>query len=295
MFGRIALFVATNILIVVTISILTSMLGLNHYMSANGMDYQALFVFCLVWGMSGSLISLMLSRISAKYMMGVQVIDPQNPGSYSGLVSMVHDIARKAGLSKMPEVGVFQSPEMNAFATGPTKNRALVAVSTGILSGMDRSQLEGVIGHEMTHITNGDMVTMTLLQGVVNAFVMFLARAIAFALSQNSKGENRYMMRYFITFLLEIVIGMFGMLLVRWFSRRREFKADAGSAKVVGRQEMISALKALQQRQALHDPATAIEAMAPYKISNSTGKRKSSIFATHPPLEERIARLTQYA
>jgi len=294
MFGRIGLFIATNILIVLTISILTSLLGVNRYMYAQGLDYQALLTFCLIWGMAGSLVSLALSRISAKMMMGVQVIDPNNPGQFSNLVAMVHDISRRAGLSTMPEVGVFNSGEPNAFATGPTKSRALVAVSTGLLSSMNRDEIEGVIGHEVSHITNGDMVTMTLLQGVVNAFVMFLARVIAFAVSQNAKEENRYMLRFFVTFLLEMIIGIFGVLIVRWFSRHREFRADAGSAKLLGRGDMIAALNALKRRQELRDPRSAVEAMAPYKIA-SGGGRHSSIFATHPSLEARIARLEQYA
>lgn len=293
MFLRYALFFLTNILVVVTISIIMSVFGLNRYVTQSGLDYQALLVFCLCWGMFGSIISLMLSRVSAKMMMGVKTIDPNNPGQFSGLVAMVSDIARRASLP-MPEVGVFESPELNAFATGPSKKRSLVAVSTGLLNGMSRDELEGVLAHEIAHIKNGDMVTMTLLQGVVNAFVMFLSRVIAFALAQNAKEENRYLIRSLVTVLLEVVIGILGMLVVRWFSRWREFRADAGSASLVGRGDMVAALRRLQANYGHFDPRRRVEALAPYKISGTTVK-KASLFATHPSLEERIARLEQYA
>ncbi len=295
MFGRIALFILTNVFIVVTISILTSVFGLNNYMTQQGLDYQALLIFCLVWGMTGSLISLLISRWSAKMAMGVTVIDPMNAGQFADYVQMVHNIAKSAGLPKMPEVGVFQSPELNAFATGPTKSRALVACSTGLLQSMSRDQIEGVVAHEVAHIKNGDMVTMCLIQGVVNAFVMFFARVIAFAVSQQVKEENRYMIRFLITFVLEILIGFLGLMVVAWFSRKREFRADAGSAALVGRGDMISALQALQRRYEIADPTKQVASMNPFKIATPGKKRGMSLFATHPPLEDRIAALEQYA
>ena len=294
MFRRIGLFMLTNILIIATISIITSLLGVNRYMDANGIDYQSLFVFCMVWGMTGSLISLAMSRWTAKKLMGVQVIDPMNAGGYADLVQVVHDISRRAALPAMPEVGIFNSPELNAFATGPTKSRALVAVSTGLLSAMNRDELEGVLGHEISHIKNGDMVTMALLQGVLNAFIMFVARIVAYAVSQQVKAESRYMVRFFVTFLLEIVIGIFAMFVVNWFSRRREFRADAGSAKLMGKNDMIAALQVLKRREEIRDPQLNQQSMNPFKISGQPRKR-STIFASHPPLEDRIAALQQYA
>ena len=179
MLKRILLFVVTNILIVTTISVLLNVLGVRPYLSASGIDYQALLVFCLIWGFAGAFISLALSRVMAKWMMGIKVIQPNDP-QYGWLYGMIEVLARGAGLPSIPEVGVYDSPEINAFATGPTKSRALVAFSSGILRNMNRTQLEGVAGHELSHIQNGDMVTMTLLQGIVNAIVMFLARIIAF-------------------------------------------------------------------------------------------------------------------
>ena len=184
---RILLFLATNILVMLTISILVQLLGLNRGLGAYGIDYGQLMLFCLVWGMAGSLISLALSRVMAKMMMGVRVIDPAtNDPQERALVDTVYALARGARLPAMPEVGYYDSPEVNAFATGPTRSKALVAVSTGLLQRMNRDEVEGVLGHEISHVANGDMVTMTLIQGVVNAFVLFLARVIAFAITQNS-------------------------------------------------------------------------------------------------------------
>ncbi len=282
------LFIATNILVVSTITILCSILGVNRYISGNSLDYQSLFVFCMVYGMVGSFISLLISRWTAKMMMGVQVIDPHSAGQFDWLVQMVHDISRRAGLPAMPEVGVYNSPEVNAFATGPSKSRSLVAVSTGLLSAMNRKEIEGVLGHEVAHIQNGDMVTMTLIQGVINAFVMFVARVIAFAVSQNVKEENRAMINFLVVFFLQIGLSILGMLVVNWFSRQREFRADAGSAKLVGREPMIAGLAALQRRYGMVDSSHA--SLTPFKIS-SKDTSWGELFATHPPLEKRIAAL----
>ena len=280
---RVFLFMAVNLLVVLTISIVLQMLGAGPYLSARGIDYGSRALFCLVWGMGGSFISLALSKTLAKWSMGVKVIDPQ---SGDALVETVHALARRAGLSAMPEVGIYDSPEPNAFATGPTRSNALVAVSTGLLESMNKQELEGVLGHEIAHIANGDMVTMTLIQGVVNAFVMFLARIIAFALSRNSDREGRGMERMTV-FALELAFGVLGMVVVSWFSRQREFRADAGSAKLGGREKMIAALRALQRRFEPHDEQ---EALATLKIAGGRGGLLALI-STHPPLSERIEAL----
>jgi heat shock protein HtpX len=284
---RIALFLLTNILVVLTISILLQVLGVGNYVTSQGLNYTDLMVFCLLWGMTGSLFSLAISRISAKMMMGIQVIDRNSP-ELGWVYSMVEDLSRKAGLPTTPEVGIYQSPEVNAFATGPTKRRALVAFSTGLLNSMNRNEVEGVAGHEIAHIANGDMVTMTLLQGVINAFVMFFARVIAWAISQNSRDENRGASTYMITFLLEMVLGILGMLVVCAFSRYREFKADRGGARYAGKQDMIAALERLAANQRRYDQQPALAA---FKISGGPG----AWFSTHPPLEKRIEALRKAA
>ena len=296
---RIILFLLLNFLVVLTLSIVMSFLGIHPGMTPYGIDYNALLTFCLVWGMGGALISLALSRVMAKWMMGVQVIDPQTRDpDLQNLVQMVHALARGAKLPTMPEVGIYDSPEVNAFATGPTKSRALVAVSTGLMSRMTPEQMEGVLGHEITHVANGDMVTMTLIQGVVNAFVMFLSRVIAFAIAQAGRGDRdreergggmSYGTYFIVQFVLEIVFMILGSIVVASFSRWREYRADAGGARLAGRENMISALRNLGQTYGLLDPGSA-PAASMLKISS----RPSGIFrlfSTHPPLEDRIARL----
>lgn len=289
-FKRIGLFIGVNILVVITISIVLNLLGVRPYITAQGIDYESLMAFCLVWGMGGAFISLGLSRIMAKMLMRVKVIDPRSAtGPQKEIVDMVHRFSKTAGITKMPEVGIYESPEINAFATGPTKNRSLVAVSTGLLNRMDRDQVEGVIAHEVAHITNGDMVTMTLVQGIMNAFVMFLARVIAFAVSQNAKEENRFMIRFGVTIALEILLSVLGAVVVSYFSRAREFRADAGGARLAGRDKMISALKGLQgtlQRVDNEQPA-----FATLKISGKKSGGFLALLSTHPPLEDRIRRL----
>lgn len=277
----------------ITISFVLNFFGIGKYVqygpNGESLNYEQLMLFCLVWGMAGSFISLGLSRIMAKMMMRVQVINPSTAtGPQKEIVDMVHRFAKTAGITTMPEVGIYDSPEINAFATGPTKNRALVAVSTGLLNRMDRDQVEGVIGHEMAHIANGDMVTMTLIQGIINAFVMFLARIIAFAISQNAKEESRPMIRMVVTFGLEIVLSILGAIVVSYFSRLREFRADAGGARFAGREKMISALKGLQGT--LNRIDNEHTSLATFKISGKPGGLMA-LLSTHPPLEERIRRL----
>jgi heat shock protein HtpX len=294
-FKRIFLFLVVNILVVITISIVLSLLGVQGYLTASGIDYTALMFFCLVWGMGGSLISLGLSRIMAKWMMGVQIIDPQtSTPAGRELVNMVHSLAKGAGLPAMPQVGVYESPEVNAFATGPTKSRALVAVSTGLMSRLNKAEVEGVIGHEIAHIANGDMVTLTLIQGVINAFVMFAARAIAFAVMQFMRGDREerpsYFMQYMLTMVLEIAFSLLGAMVVAFFSRHREFRADAGGAQFAGRPKMIAALEALKNTTRLIDDQH--KSIAAFKISGHQGGLMA-LLSTHPPLDVRIQRLKE--
>jgi heat shock protein HtpX len=278
-----------------TISIVLSLLGVQPYLSASGIDYEQLLIFCLVWGMAGSFISLALSRIMAKMMMGVKVIDPNSAGEFGSLVQTVHKLARQANLPKMPEVGVYMSPEVNAFATGPTKSRALVAVSSGLLQSMKSNELEGVLGHEIAHIQNGDMVTMTLLQGVVNALVMFVARVVAFFATQGVKEESRYLVRSLVTIVFELVFAALGMLIVTKFSRYREFRADAGSAKLSGKANMIAALQALARMQGIPAPANQPASMETYKITAGHTSGWKAAIMSHPPLEARIQALQSAA
>src|SRR4051812_1646308 len=222
---RVVLFILTNILVVITISVVLHLLGVDRYMTSRyGIDYGQLGIFCLVWGVGGAFLSLAISRMMAKMMMGVKVIDPSQAGPEERwLVNTVHRLAEKNGITTMPEVGIYESPEVNAFATGPSRNRALVAVSSGILQRMDKNELEGVLGHEMTHVSNGDMVTMTLLQGIINAFVMFLARVIAFAISQGGRRDEREERggfgggSYFLVMILEMVFGLLGSMVIMAF------------------------------------------------------------------------------
>lgn len=289
---RIFLFVLTNILIIAAVSIIFAVLGVGGgYIEESGINYQSLMVICLIWGMTGSIISLALSRIMAKMLMRVQVIDPKNPGQYSWLLETTHHISRSAHLPKMPEVGIYESPEVNAFATGPTKSRALVAVSSGMLQRMNKDEIEGVLAHEVAHIQNGDMVTMTLIQGVVNAFVMFLSRIAAFAIGQAVKEDMRDMVRVFATIFFQILFGFLSMPLVAWFSRQREFKADSGSAKLVGSNKMRAALEKLKSMQGLDQTSAQPEAIQAFKISSRRDAGWKAYFSTHPPLDERIKAL----
>lgn len=292
---RIGLFLLVNALVVITLSFVLNVLGVKPYITSYGLDYSSLMVFCLVWGMGGAFISLALSRVMAKWMMGVQVIPSNvNEPELRNLVEKVHELARAAHLPKMPEVGIYDSSEVNAFATGPTKSRALVAVSTGLLQRMTPEERDGVLGHEIAHVANGDMVTMTLVQGVVNAFVMFLARAIAFALTTAGRrdGEDSHgpsLAYYAVQMVLEIVFMILGSVVVAWFSRLREYRADAGGARLAGREAMISALEKLKLTFDHVDPSAQPSVQA-LKISSRAGGIMR-YFSTHPPLEDRIERL----
>jgi heat shock protein HtpX len=285
---RILLFVATNFAIMITLSIVLSLLGFVGYLTPEGIDYAALMVFSLVWGFGGAAISLLMSRFMAKMAMGVQLVNGRTGhADLDWTYSTVEQLTRKAGLP-MPEVGVYDSPEVNAFATGPSKRSSLVAVSSGLLRSMSRQEVEGVLAHEVSHIQNGDMVTMTLIQGVVNAFSIFFSRVIANIIRQLVDERISNLVFFVATIVFDIVFSMLGMIVVAWFSRAREFRADAGAAVLSTRGNMIAALQRLQTNQALVD--TSQPQLATMKIS---GTRSGfwALMSTHPPLEERIAAL----
>jgi heat shock protein HtpX len=286
---RILLFLATNIAIMVVISIVFSVLGLSGTLDANGVDLNldALLVMSAVIGMTGSFISLVLSKWMAKNAMGVYVIEHPQDQTEQWLVSVVERQARQAGID-MPEVGIFNAPEPNAFATGMSKNNALVAVSAGLLQVMTADEVEAVIGHEISHVANGDMVTMTLLQGVMNTFVYFFATIIGHIVDRNVFGNERGrgFAYYAVQMIAQIVLGILASMVVMWFSRYREFRADAGGANLAGRHKMISALQALQRA---HEAPQLPNQLAAFGINSSGGIMR--LFMSHPPLEERIAAL----
>lgn len=288
---RIFLFVSVNILIISTLSVVMSVLGVQPYLDANGINYQALMIFCVIWGFGGAFISLALSRVMAKWMMGVKIIDAKtNDPELQALLVKVHRFAKQAGIEKMPEVGYYEADELNAFATGPTKNRSLVAVSTGLLRNMNEKELDGVLAHEIAHIANGDMVTMTLVQGVVNSFVMFLARIIGFFASQFVDEEKRGIVQFAVVIATEILLGMLGMIVVSFVSRKREFRADMGGANLSGRDSMIAALERLKANYQLPQTNDQQPALATLKISGKAGGFLK-LFSTHPDLDDRIHRL----
>jgi heat shock protein HtpX len=284
---RVFLFIVTNLAVVLTLTIVLSILGVGRYAGAGGLDLGALMTFSFVWGMGGAFISLQMSRFIAKRATGLHLIDGHTGQSErDGLYNTVQRLTQQAGLP-MPEVGIYDSAEVNAFATGPSRSRSLVAVSSGLLRSMRPEEVEGVLAHEVTHIANGDMVTMTLLQGVINAFVIFFARLIAYFLRSSSDSRSSNQGSYLVITLLQIVLGILGSLITAWYSRQREFRADDGGAKLAGRERMIAALRRLQANQQLVE--TQHEALATLKINGA--QRWLALQATHPPLAERIAAL----
>lgn len=295
---RIALFVAVNLLVVATISILTSALGIGSYLTSAGLQLGSLLFFCFLWGSIGSLLSLMLSKVMAKWMMGVQLVTLAGP--HKNLVETVNRLARRASLTEMPEVGIYQSEVINAFATGPSRNNSLVAVSSALLASMDEREVEGVLAHEVAHIANGDMVTMALIQGVVNAFVMFFSRIAAFAITQamrnNDDRDSRPnpVIQMMLIFALDILFGILAMPIVAWFSRFREFRADRGGADLAGREKMITALEALSR--VYPQLEMTKEAINPnFKSMQISGKGAVwKLFSTHPPLAQRISVLKAF-
>lgn len=292
MFKRIGLFLITNILVIATISIIMNVLGIRPYLEESGINYTSLLIFASIWGMGGAFISLALSKTMVKWSMGVKIIDPRSAsGGARQLIQVVHSLSQKARLPKMPEVGIYESGEVNAFATGPGKSNSLVAVSTGLLESMSWDEIEGVLGHEVSHISNGDMVTMTLIQGVVNAFSIFLSRIVAFFVANFISGDDEDGPSFFLQYALIIVFDIFftilGSIATAAFSRHREFRADAGSAKIAGKTKMISALERLRAAHSIQDKRSA--GVASLKISSRPGWM--ALFSTHPPLEDRIKRL----
>ena len=284
---RIVLLVLTNVLVVVVLGVVASLLGVNQYLTGSGLNLGLLLGYALVIGFGGAFISLLISKPLAKWSSGVQLIGQPQNADEAWIVQTVQKLSQKAGIG-MPEVGIFEG-EPNAFATGAFRDSALVAVSTGLLQGMTRDEVEAVLGHEVAHIANGDMVTMTLIQGVMNTFVVFLSRVIGYAvdsfLRKNDEERSGPGIGYYVTtIVLDIVLGFAAAMVVAWFSRQREFRADAGAAQLMGnRQPMINALARLGGM----TPGELPKSVAAFGIAGGIGQ----LFSTHPPIEERIAAL----
>jgi len=286
---RILMFLVTNLAVVLVLSVVMRVLGIDQYIAAQGGSAYGLLVFAAVFGFGGAFISLLMSKWSAKRMMGVSLITNPANATEQWLLDTVRKQAQTAGIG-MPEVGIFDSPEPNAFATGASRNNSLVAVSTGLLQRMRRDEVEAVLGHEIGHVANGDMVTLTLIQGVVNTFVIFLARIIGnFVDKVIFKSEKEGGIGYFVTVIVaEICLGILASVIVAWFSRKREFRADAAGALLTSPRSMIGALEALKRA---HDPEGLPQQMAAFGISAGEPSGLRRFFMSHPPLDERIAAL----
>lgn len=290
-FKRVGLFLLVNVLVIATISIFLNVILPMLGIRLDPSSLVGLMAFCAAWGFGGAFISLALSKVMAKWMMGVQIIDPNSvQPKEQELVQMVHRMAQAAGLKKMPEVGIYDSDDVNAFATGPSKNNSLVAVSTGLLNRMSRNEVEGVIGHEVAHVANGDMVTMTLVTGVVNSFVLFFSRIVARFIASSVDEKISGVVYFACTLLFDIIFTILGSIAIAYFSRLREYRADYGGATYAGRDKMIAGLRRLQSMYPQMAPDNG--GMATMKISNKPAG-VMALFSTHPPLEERIARLEQ--
>ena len=285
---RVVLFIATNLAVLLVLSIVVQVLGLDRYLIGTGMNLGGLLAFAAVFGFGGAFISLAMSKWMAKTAMGVQVIDQPRTAAEQWLVSTVTRLAQQAGVG-MPEVGVFESPDPNAFATGANRNNSLVAVSTGLLQRMNREEVEAVLGHEMSHVANGDMVTLTLIQGVLNTFVIFLARIVGNVVDRSVfRSESGRGPAFFVTVLVsEVVFGLLASIIVAWFSRQREFRADRGGARLAGRENMIGALERLK---VAHEPLPQQFAAFGITAGGVTGGLRR-LFMSHPPLDVRIAAL----
>lgn len=290
MMKRIFLFIVTNLAILLMLSITLRLLGVDRILDAEGseLNFNALLVFSAVLGFGGSLISLAMSKWSAKHMTGAMVIDVPSNSTEGWLVETVRRQAKAAGIG-MPEVAIYDSPDINAFATGMNRNNALVAVSTGLLQKMNRDEAEAVLAHEVSHVANGDMVTLALIQGVVNTFVIFLSRIIGHIVDRAVfKSEEGHGPAYFVTSLIaQMVLGILATIIVMWFSRQREFRADAGSAQISGRNKMVAALRLLQQE---YEPSHLPDKITAFGISGQKSQI-GRLFMSHPPLEERIQAL----
>ncbi len=285
---RIMLFLATNLAIVFVLSVTMRLLGVEPYLTAQGLNLTSLLIFAAVMGFGGSFISLAISKWMAKKSMGVRVIESPSSADEAWLFGTIRKYSAEAGI-KMPEVGIYDSPEVNAFATGMSRNSSLIAVSSGLLRRMTREEAEAVLGHEVAHAANGDMVTLALIQGVVNTFVMFLSRVIGHTVDRVVfKNEQGHGPAFFVTMIVaELVLGILASIIVMWFSRQREFRADRGGASLAGRGAMIAALERLNS---LH-PQPLPDKMAAFGIAGGGGGGLKRLFMTHPPLEERIAAL----
>lgn len=292
---RIALFLITNIAVVFVLNISLRLLGFEGYLDAQGVDLNlnSVLIFAFVFGMAGSIISLLISKWSAKRMTGAKVIERPANDTESWLVNTVRSQARRAGIG-MPEVAIFNSPQPNAFATGANRNNALVAVSSGLLQQMNRDEVEAVLAHEITHVSNGDMITLALIQGVVNTFVIFLSRVIGHTVDRVIfKNQRGHGIAFWITTIVaELVLGILASIIVKWFSRQREFKADAGGAGLAGRGNMIAALERLK---AAHGQPAMPDKLAAFGVSGKTNGGFSSLFRSHPPLDVRIQALRDRA
>lgn len=288
---RIALFMATNMAVLAVAAVVLNLIGIESILMTNGVDLDlgALLIFSAVFGFAGSFISLAMSKWMAKRATGAQVIESPRNATENWLLATVQRQAREAGIG-CPEVAIYDSPEPNAFATGMSRNKSLVAVSTGLLRQMSQDEVEAVLGHEVSHVANGDMVTLALLQGVVNTFVIFLSRVIGFVVDRVVlRNERGLGIGYFVTSIVaQIVLGFLASTIVAWYSRRREFRADHGGASLAGRDKMIAALRALQRG---HMPSALPESMAAYGISGGIRQGLQRFFMSHPPLEERISAL----
>lgn len=301
---RVFLFLLTNILIVTTVSIVVNVLGIGNYLNHQGIDYQTLASVCLIWGMTAAFVSLLLSRWIAKMALGIKPIHIETAtNTERQLLDTVHRLANRAGLNTMPQVGVYRSGELNAFATGPSKTRSLIGVSSGLLNKMDSHAMEGVLAHEVTHIVNGDMVTMTLLQGAVNAFSMFLSRIISYTLhrmvweQRDSKHRTQHayskIVYYLTVVFFDIFITLLGSMVVAWFSRHREYRADEGGASLAGRGKMIAALEHLRTAYYGSREVEQQDMFSSFKI-NRKSNRFLALLATHPDIDLRIKALEGY-
>ncbi len=290
---RVFLFVLTNLAVVLVLSLTARLLGVDRFLTQNGLNLAQLLVFSAVFGMGGSFISLAMSKWVAKRSVGAYVIEQPRDQTELWLVETVRRQAQQAGIG-MPEVAIYDSPDPNAFATGASRNNALVAVSTGLLANMSADEVEGVLAHEVSHVANGDMVTLTLIQGIVNTFVIFLSRVVGYvvdrALSGNRDEEGGGVgIGYFVTSMVcEILFGILASMIVMWFSRQREFRADAGGAYLAGTHKMVAALERLRS---IHEPSHLPSQMAAFGIQGGGGDWLQKLFTSHPPLEERIAAL----
>jgi heat shock protein HtpX len=290
---RILLFIATNLAVMLVLTVVVHLLGIDKYLDARGGSYGGLLAFAAVFGFGGAIISLLMSKWTAKRMMGVRVISEPQGQTEQWLLDTVRSHANHVGIG-MPEVGIFDSPEPNAFATGPNRNNALVAVSTGLLQRMQKSEVEAVLGHEIGHVANGDMVTLTLLQGVVNTFVIFLARIVGNIVDRVIfRSENGGGIGYFVSVMVaQLALGMLASMIVMWYSRRREFRADAAGAQLAGSRNMIGALESLLRSK---EPDPLPQQLAAFGINGSSPRGFQRLFMSHPPLEERIATLREAA